>query len=132
VLEQLADSLRADKTRTNLLGFTRLGLVELTRKRTDRLLSHMMEVDCPHCKGRGRVISDAALAFRIAKEVSSLARETAEAVTVRCHPAVAGLLIGPKKSNLRALEEHTGRSVTVKGDDSLARQDYQIQSGSTD
>ncbi len=132
VLEQLADSLRADKTRTNLLGFTRLGLVELTRKRTDRLLSHMMEVDCPHCKGRGRVISDAALAFRIAKEVSSLARETAEAVTVRCHPAVAGLLIGPKKSNLRALEEHTGRSVTVKGDDSLARQDYHIQSGSTD
>ena len=33
VLERLAASLGADKTRTKILGFTRLGLVELVRKR---------------------------------------------------------------------------------------------------
>ncbi|NLL42278.1 MAG: Rne/Rng family ribonuclease [Firmicutes bacterium] len=132
VLEQLSMSLKADKTRTNLLGFTRLGLVELTRKKTDRLLSHVMEVDCPHCKGRGRVLSDATLAFRIAKEVSALAQEGVESIKVRCHPAVAGLVIGPQKSNLHALEKHIGKKITVQGDDTLVRQDYQIQSSSID
>lgn len=37
VLQRLAESLGADKTRTRLCGFTRLGLVELTRKRPSGL-----------------------------------------------------------------------------------------------
>ncbi len=132
VLEQLAMSLSADKTRTNLLGFTRLGLVELTRKKTERLLSHVLEVDCPHCKGRGRVLSDETLAFQIAKEVNSLSLENTETISVYCHPAVAGFVIGPRGSNLRALEKHTGRTICVHGDESLARQDYRVQSCSID
>lgn len=126
VLEQLATSLRADKTRTNLLGFTRLGLVELTRKKTERLLSHVLEVDCPHCRGRGRVLSDETVAFQIAKEVRSLALENVKALEVYCHPAVAGFVIGPKGSNLQALEKHTGKKTFVHGDESLVRQDYKV------
>ncbi|MCK9526195.1 MAG: Rne/Rng family ribonuclease [Limnochordia bacterium] len=128
VLEQLATNLRADKTRTNLLGFTRLGLVELTRKKTERLLSHVLEVDCPHCRGRGRVLSDETLAFQIAREAHSLALENVEAIEISCHPHVAGLVIGPGGSNLRALENHTGKTISVHGDHSLGRQDYKVQS----
>ncbi len=132
VLEELATCLRADKTRTNLLGFTRLGLVELTRKKTEKLLSHVLEVDCPHCKGRGRVLSDETLAFQIVREVNSLALENVESIEVCCHPAVAGLVIGPGGRNLRALEKHTGKAVSVHGDEAVARQDYQVQSYSMD
>ncbi len=130
VLEQLATSLRADKTRTNLLGFTRLGLVEMTRKKTERLLAHVLEVDCPYCKGTGRVVSDETLAFQIAIEVNSLALENVEAIEVNCHSAVAGHVIGSGGSNLRALEKHTGKTITVHGDDNMARQTYQVQSSS--
>lgn len=132
VLQELGASLKADKTRTNLLGFTRLGLVELTRKKTEKLLSHVLEVDCPHCKGRGRVLSDETLAFQIAREVRSLAVEGVENISVHCHPAVAGFVIGPGGGNLRALEEHTGKTVSVQGDASLSRQDYRVQSSSSD
>ncbi|HHT69597.1 MAG TPA: Rne/Rng family ribonuclease [Firmicutes bacterium] len=132
VLQQLATSLSADKTRTNLLGFTRLGLVELTRKKTDRLLSHILDVDCPHCKGRGRVPSDETVAFQIAREVNSLALEDVEAIEVRCHPSVAGHVIGPGGSNLRELEKYIGKTVTVQGDESLPRQDYRVESYTID
>lgn len=132
VLEELAFWLRADKTRTNLLGFTRLGLVELTRKKTEKLLSHVLEVDCPHCKGRGRVLSDETLAFQIVREVNSLARENVKGITVHCHPAVAGFVIGPAGGNLRALEKHTGKVISVHGDEAMGRQDYQVQSYSVD
>lgn len=132
VFQELALHLRADKTRTNLLGFTRLGLVELTRKKTERLLSHVLEVDCPHCTGRGRVLSDETLAFQIAREVNSLAREDVERIEVLCHPAVAGMVIGPGGSNLRALEKHTGKKISVNGDAAMVRQDYEVQSYSMD
>ena len=42
VLARLADSLGADKTRTNLCGFTCLGLVELTRKKARRPLAQIL------------------------------------------------------------------------------------------
>ena len=128
VLEELASALSADKTRTNLLGFTRLGLVELTRKKTERLLSSVLEVDCPHCKGMGRVLSDETVAFKIALEVNSLALENVEVISVHCHPAVAGFVIGAGGSNLRALEKHTGTTVKVRGDESFVRQYYEVKS----
>ena len=127
VLEQLAKSLSADKTRTNLLGFTGLGLVELTRKKTERLLAHVLEVDCPHCKGTGRVVSDETLAFQIAIEVNSLALENVEVIEVHCHPAVASHVIGSGGSNLRALEKHTGAKIVVRGDDNFARLVYEVR-----
>lgn len=133
VLEQLAVSLAQDKTRTNLLGFTRLGLVELTRKKSKRLLSHLLEMDCPHCQGTGRVTADETLAFQIASEINSLASELdVEAILVRCHSAVAAQIIGPGGANLEALEAHTGKSIFVRGDDALSRQSYQLNSGTID
>ena len=92
----------------------------------ERLLSHVLEVDCPHCRGRGRVLSDETVAFQIAKEVRSLALENVKALEVYCHPAVAGFVIGPKGSNLQALEKHTGKKTFVHGDESLVRQDYKV------
>lgn len=130
VLAQLAQSLGTDKTRTNLLGFTRLGLVELTRKKSKRLLSHILEVDCPHCGGTGRVTSHETVAFHIATKVYSLALEAkVEAILVHCHSAVAAQLIGPGAANLEALEQQTGKAIFVRGDDSRPRQSYEIRSG---
>lgn len=131
VLSRLEQSLKQDKTRTNLLGFTRLGLVELTRKKSRRLLSHLLEVDCPHCSGTGRVSADETIAFEIAEDIRSLAYESeVEAILVHCHPAIAGQLIGPGGSNLAALEEHTEKAIFVRGNEELERGNYQLDSGS--
>lgn len=129
VLEELSTSLAQDKTRTNLLGFTRLGLVELTRQKSKRFLSHILEVDCPHCHGTGRVTADETIAFQIANEANSLALESeVEKIHVRCHSAVAAQLIGQKGKTLRALEAHMGKNMVVQGDDSLPRQYYELNS----
>lgn len=129
VLAELSASLAPDKTRTNLLGFTRLGLVELTRQKSKRFLAHILEVDCPHCQGTGRVTADEIVAFQIASEANSLALEAdVDKLTVRCHPSVAAQLIGPKGESLRALEAHMGKSLLVHGDSTLPRQFYELKS----
>ena len=130
VLARLADSLGADKTRTNLCGFTRLGLVELTRKKARRPLAQILEVDCPHCRGTGRVDSDETTAFRIAASITaSAAEDGVEAVLVRCHPAVAAHLIGPGAKNLNLLEKQTGKAVFIRGDEGLPKREFELTCG---
>jgi len=133
VLQRLAESLGADKTRTRLCGFTRLGLVELTRKKAKRPLAEMLEVECPHCRGTGRVDSDETTALRIARQVQARAAEAeVEAVLVRCHSAVAAHLIGPGAAHLELLEKQTGKQVFVRGDDELPKDEFELISGAAE
>jgi len=55
VLAELRKQLARDRTRTTVSGFTQLGLVEMTRKRTRESLAHMLCQACPTCDGRGQV-----------------------------------------------------------------------------
>lgn len=55
VLEALEEELKKDRTRTQVLGITQLGLVEVTRKKTRPSLAEMLLRPCPCCEGQGWV-----------------------------------------------------------------------------
>ncbi|HBO37580.1 MAG TPA: ribonuclease G, partial [Pasteurellaceae bacterium] len=52
VIQSLEEALLKDRVKTNVNGFTQLGLVEMTRKRTRESLEHILCDECPVCKGR--------------------------------------------------------------------------------
>ncbi len=51
VLSALSDALKDDPVKTVLHGFTSLGLLEMTRKKTSQTLASISP--CPHCRGTG-------------------------------------------------------------------------------
>ena len=51
VLAEFRKQLARDRTRTTVSGFSQLGLVEMTRKRTRESLAHMLCEPCPTCAG---------------------------------------------------------------------------------
>lgn len=55
VLNVLYDNLYKDRNKPNIAGITKLGLVEITRKRIRPTLEIRTSVICPTCKGRGRI-----------------------------------------------------------------------------
>ena len=55
VLEVLVGELNKDRVRTHILGFTALGLVEITRKKVRQSLDSTWEIVCPQCDGKGRI-----------------------------------------------------------------------------
>lgn len=57
VLNRLEDCLSKDRNRANIIGITKLGLVELTRKKVRNSLSSSYMNPCPHCRGRGRILN---------------------------------------------------------------------------
>ena len=57
LLDVLRECLRKDRTRTNLVGITGLGLVELTRKKVRQPLCKQKFHACATCQGSGLVPS---------------------------------------------------------------------------
>ncbi|GIP39205.1 hypothetical protein J31TS4_24850 [Paenibacillus sp. J31TS4] len=55
IFEVLEASVRPDRTRTNIVGWTKLGLFEMTRKKVRPSWEEQMARSCSHCGGTGRI-----------------------------------------------------------------------------
>ncbi len=71
IIEELENALRSDRTKTNVLGITDLGLVEMTRKKVRRRLSSLVKMPCPYCNGSGFVYSEESMALKIKRQLES-------------------------------------------------------------
>lgn len=128
VLEVLEEELKRDKTRTNIMGITQLGLVELTRKKIRQALESMLQRECPYCEGRGKILSEDTVSFKARKEIFATADNTQfDAVLVEAHPWVAAHIIGPAGSNLEELEKRTRKKLIIKGNDALHLEDVRMR-----
>jgi len=130
VLQALEQALEPDRTRSHVLGFTSLGLVEMTRKKVSEDIDARLHRACPYCDGSGRVRSEETVAHATQRELERRARTgREEALLVTCHPSVAAQIIGPNGTLLRRLEERTGKTIFVKGAEGMHIEDVEIVAG---
>ncbi len=93
VIEAVERALKRDRSRTNIVGLSELGLLQLTRKRTRLGIGAALTRSCPSCSATGRVKTPETVAYEALSEVRRIASSfsTGE-VTVRTHPDVARAL----------------------------------------
>ena len=128
VLEALENACRKDKTKTNILGLTQLGLVEMTRKKARQGLESVMTRLCPYCEGAGRVLSEETVALKVKQDIlQSAGRNLAPGLLLEAHPLVASQLIGSGGHVLQELEKRTGKQVLVRGVDSMHLEQYELK-----
>ncbi len=75
VLEEFRKALARDHTRITVNGFSSLGLLEMTRKRTRESLAHVLCEPCPTCQGRGEVKTAQTICYEILREILREARQ---------------------------------------------------------
>lgn len=95
LLSQLRQLLKKDRTKTNLVGLTGLGLVEMTRKKVRQPIYTQLQRQCPLCQGSGMVDSDETVARSILHELrarTALSPET-QGWLVRASSGVSGQLV---------------------------------------
>lgn len=89
VLQTLKNAMRDDHTRSHVFGFTHLGLVELTRKKTGRSIADTLQTVCPYCNGDSRVLSAATVFSKLRKQVAQVQRGSkVKRMYIEVHPAV--------------------------------------------
>ncbi|CEH28249.1 Rne/Rng family ribonuclease [Aneurinibacillus migulanus] len=117
--------LRKDKTKTHLLGFTQLGLLEMTRKKERHNLADVLQRSCPCCEEKGRILAEETLLGMLERELIGYSRnDRADAVLVEVHPHVARYFL--EHGYTGELKDSTGMDVRIKESTTLDEQHYRI------
>ncbi|MCD6359663.1 MAG: Rne/Rng family ribonuclease [Armatimonadetes bacterium] len=97
VTKALRKAFEDDRMRTRIMHITRLGLVEMTRKRTGESLSQQLQITCPCCDGHGLILSPQTVAAKIEREVRRIIRDDdVRAFQIVAAPSVILALVGPQ------------------------------------
>jgi ribonuclease G len=128
VLLELEARLKADNTKTNVLGLTELGLVEMTRKKARQTYEGTLYEPCPCCSGRGIMQSTETLVISILRQLRRIAakRPGAELV-IQMHPRVADAFA--EKAALLVLEKELGVELAVETVEGLQPEVFSILEG---
>lgn len=120
VIAKLETEFARDKVKVNILGFTSLGLLELTRKKVRQSLREVLQVECESCEGTGYVDSMDSRVKKAARSIQLLARNNpGEAMLLGINPQIGSLLIGPGGVNLEKMERMLNKVIYIKGQDNL-------------
>ena len=127
VLVEFNKALARDHTRITVSGFTQLGLVEMTRKRTRESLAHVLCEPCPTCGGRGEVKTAQTVCYEVLRELLREARQfTAREMRVLASPAVIDLFLDEESQALAMLSEFIGLPISLHSESGYTQEQYDI------
>ncbi len=128
VLSEFKKALSRDRTRMTVSGFTQLGLVEMTRKRTRESLAHILCEPCPMCQGRGEVKTARTVGYEILRELLREARlfnETRE-FRILAAQGVIDLFLEEESQSLAMLSDFIGKPVSMQVESMYTQEQYDI------
>lgn len=127
VLAEFRKQLARDRTRTTVSGFSQLGLVELTRKRTRESLAHMLCEPCPTCAGRGQVKTARSVCYDILREILREARQfNPKEFRIVASAAVVEMFLDEESVHLAGLSEFIGKPISLSTEPSVNPEQYDI------
>ena len=128
VLEEFKRALARDRTRITVNGFTALGLVEMTRKRTRESLAHVLCEPCPTCGGRGEVKTAFTVCYEILREILREARAFNEAREFRilASQSVIDRFLEEEAPSLEMLSQFIGRRISMQVESSYTQEQFDI------
>lgn len=127
VLQSLGSALEKDRVKTNINGFTQLGLVEMTRKRTRESIEHVLCGQCPTCEGRGAVKTVESVCYEILREITRVNRAyDSDKFVVYASVPVAEALEGEESHALAELELFIGKQVKIQAEPLYIQEQFDV------
>jgi ribonuclease G len=127
VLEEFRRALARDRTRMSVNGFTALGLVEMTRKRTRESLAHVLCQPCPTCDGRGEVKTAHTVCYEILREILREARAfNAREYRVLASQPVIDLFHEEESASVAMLSDFIGKPISMQVESSYSPEQFDI------
>ncbi|HUJ87833.1 MAG TPA: ribonuclease G [Burkholderiales bacterium] len=127
VLAEFNKALARDRTRMTVNGFTALGLVEMTRKRTRESLAHVLCEPCPTCGGRGEVRTARTVCYEILREILREARAfNAREYRILASQKVSDLFLEDESASLAMLSDFIGKPISMQVETSYNQEQFDI------
>ena len=127
VLAELRKQLLRDRVKITVSGFTQLGLVEMTRKRTRESLAHQLCEPCPMCQGRGEVKTARSVCYDILREILREARQfDPKEFRVVASASVVEMLLDEESQHLAGLSDFIGKPISLQSEGAISAEQYDI------
>jgi ribonuclease G len=127
VLTEFQKFLARDRTKMTLNGFTQLGLVEMTRKRTRESLENVLCEPCSTCQGRGIVKTARTACYEILREILREARQfNAREFRILASQSVIDLFLEEESQSLAMLGDFIGKPVSMQVETSYTQEQFDI------
>jgi ribonuclease G len=127
VLAEFRKQLARDRVKTMIGGFSQLGLLEMTRKRTRESLAHMLCEPCPSCEGKGIVKTARSVAYDILREILREARQfNPREFRVVAAPQVIELLLDEESQHMAGLSDFIGKPISLQSEAAMGQEQYDI------
>ena len=127
VLNEFRKALARDRTRMTVNGFTQLGLVEMTRKRTRESLAHVLCAPCPVCQGRGELKTAQTICYQILRELMREARQfEAREFRILASQQVIDLFLDEESQSLAMLSDFIGKPVSLQVESQYNQEQFDI------
>jgi ribonuclease G len=127
VYNTLLEALKKDRSKTNVLPISGLGLVEMTRKRTRDTLTRLMCTGCPYCEGTGVVKSTVTVCYELVRELMKVIKKSeGPKVFIYAHPEVTARLCSEDAEMVETLEETFGKQLIIRSENNYHIEQYEI------
>ncbi|MGZ8155567.1 MAG: ribonuclease G [Burkholderiales bacterium] len=127
VLNEFRKALARDRTRMTVNGFTQLGLVEMTRKRTRESLAHVLCEACPVCEGRGQLKTAQTVCYQVLRELLREARQfDAREFRILASQQVIDMFLDEESQSLAILSDFIGKPVSLQVESAYNQEQFDI------
>ena len=127
VLAEFKKQLARDRVKTMSGGFSQLGLVEMTRKRTRESLAHMLCEPCSACQGAGQVKTARSVCYDVLREILREARQfNPREFRVVASPRVVELFLDEESQHLAGLSDFIGKPISLQAESAMGQEQYDI------
>ncbi len=123
VLEELQKALASDRTKITVSGFTTLGLVEITRKRTRESLAHVLCEACPTCQSRGEIKTAQTVCYEILREARQF---NAREYRILAAQNVIDMLLDEESTSLAELADFIGKPIYLQVENAYTQEQYDV------
>ena len=128
VLKTLREGFKGDRNKPNILDFSELGLVQMTRRRTSASLDEIRKAPCPCCQGAGKTLSVATVANQIrAGLIDETKRYQTDKIILNAHRMVIDHLRGKDNNGIREIENQLRRKLILKPANSFDIETFKIE-----
>ncbi|MFA5370758.1 MAG: ribonuclease G [Sideroxydans sp.] len=127
VMQEFQKMLAYDRTRVNIHGFSALGLIEMTRKRTRESLAHVLCEPCPTCQGRGQLKTAQTVCYQILREIVREARQfNAREYRILASQQVIDLFLDEESQSLAQLSDFIAKPVSLQVETLYSQEQYDV------
>ena len=133
VVSCLENGFKGDKFHPKVFPMGELGMVQITRKRSENSLSHFMTELCPSCKGQGRkktlatIVTDLFLKIESFTPSSFLSFKKEQKIRVSCHPKIKNYIEEKEPDTLKFFVEKLALSLLLEENPNLQLETFRIE-----